>query len=55
MVLCCAVKDLGVKTIISSPIEHHAVIHALEALNKIHKVNVDYIILIMMVQLILGI
>ena len=43
MVLCCAVKDLGVKTIISSPIEHHAVIHALEALNKIHKVNVDYI------------
>ncbi|PWH10406.1 cysteine desulfurase [Bacteroidetes bacterium SCGC AAA795-G10] len=43
MVLCCAVKDLGVKTIISSPIEHHAVIHALEALNKIHKVNIEYI------------
>ena len=39
----CAVKDLGVKTIISSPIEHHAVIHALEALNKIHKVNIEYI------------
>ena len=43
MILNCAVKDLGVKTIISSPIEHHAVIHALEALNKIHKVNIDYI------------
>ena len=40
MVLYCAVKDLGVKTIISSPIEHHAVIHALEALNKIHKVKI---------------
>tara|TARA_B100000963_G_scaffold193921_1_gene168778 strand:+ start:6547 stop:7689 length:1143 start_codon:yes stop_codon:yes gene_type:complete len=43
MILNCAVKDLKVKTIISSPIEHHAVIHALEALNKIHKVNIDYI------------
>jgi len=43
MILNCAVKDLGVKTVISSPIEHHAVIHALEALNKIHKVNIDYI------------
>ena len=34
MILSCAVKDLNVKTIISSPIEHHAVIHALDALKK---------------------
>lgn len=32
MILHCAVKDLGVKRIISSPIEHHAVLHAMEAL-----------------------
>ena len=37
MILNCAVKDLNVKTIISSPIEHHAVIHALDALKKIKK------------------
>jgi len=30
MVLHCAVKDLGVKRILSSPIEHHAVLHAIE-------------------------
>lgn len=32
MVLQCAVKDLGVKTIISSKIEHHAVLHTLDTL-----------------------
>ena len=32
MILRCAVKDLGVKTIISSKIEHHAVLHTLEVL-----------------------
>jgi cysteine desulfurase len=32
MLLRCAVEDLGVKTIISSKIEHHAIIHALDFL-----------------------
>ena len=43
MILNCAVKDLSVKTIISSPIEHHAVIHALDALKKNQKINVRYL------------
>ena len=43
MILNCAVKDLDVKTIISSPIEHHAVIHALDALKKNQKINVRYL------------
>jgi cysteine desulfurase len=30
MILRCAVRDLGVKTIITSPIEHHAVLHTAE-------------------------
>lgn len=32
MLLRCAVEDLGVETIISSQIEHHAILHALEFL-----------------------
>ena len=32
MILRCGVKDLGIKTIISSRIEHHAVLHALTSL-----------------------
>lgn len=43
MILNCAVKDLGVTTLISSPIEHHAVLHALEALQKVHQVQVAYV------------
>lgn len=43
MILNCAVKDLDVKTIISSPIEHHAVLHALDALKKNQKINVRYL------------
>ena len=43
MILSCAVKDLNVKTIISSPIEHHAVLHALDALKKNQKINVRYL------------
>lgn len=36
----CAVRDLGVKRIITSPIEHHAVLHAVEQLKGI---PVDYV------------
>ncbi|MFL2596663.1 MAG: cysteine desulfurase family protein [Flavobacteriaceae bacterium] len=43
MILNCAVKDLKVTTLISSSIEHHAVLHALEALQKIHKINIAYV------------
>ena len=43
MILNCAVKDLHVKTIISSPIEHHAVLHALDALKKNKKIKVRYL------------
>ena len=32
MILRAAVKDLGIQTIISSPLEHHAVLHTLERL-----------------------
>lgn len=35
MAIACAVNDLGVERIISSPIEHHAVGHCLEAHNQV--------------------
>jgi cysteine desulfurase len=46
MAILCAVRDLGVKHIISSPIEHHAVEHSLDTANecsscKISHVNLD--------------
>lgn len=34
LILINAVKNLGVKRVISSPIEHHAVLHTIEALQK---------------------
>ncbi len=42
----CAVRDLGVRRIISSPTEHHAVLHAIEAIAReylleIHWLRVD--------------
>ncbi|MDB2340840.1 cysteine desulfurase [Flavobacteriaceae bacterium] len=43
MILHCAVKDLGVTTIISSRIEHHAVIHAMEALEANNGIKILYV------------
>ena len=43
MVLQGAVRGLGVETIITSKIEHHAVIHAVKNLEKSDKVNVHYV------------
>ena len=43
MILHSAVKDLGVKTIISSSIEHHAILHAMVALKLSHGIEVLYV------------
>ncbi|WKK67416.1 cysteine desulfurase family protein [Lutimonas zeaxanthinifaciens] len=43
MVLYNAVKELGVKRIISSPLEHHAVLHTIEALGKEFDIEIIYL------------
>lgn len=45
MILRCAVRDLGVQTIITSKIEHHAVLHTVEELEKEQSVKVEYVVL----------
>lgn len=43
MALVCAVRDLGVKRIISSPIEHHCITHTLEYLEANHGTKITYL------------
>ncbi|NDV44448.1 cysteine desulfurase family protein [Flagellimonas sediminis] len=43
MILRCAVRDLGVKTIITSKIEHHAVLHTVEELEREYGIAVWYV------------
>lgn len=42
MLIRCAVKDIGVSTIISSRLEHHAVLHTLDDL-KSSGINIKYV------------
>jgi len=43
MILRCAVRDLGVQTIITSKIEHHAVTHTVEELEERQNIQVLYV------------
>lgn len=39
----CAVRDLGVRRIISSPTEHHAVLHAIEAIAREYPLEIHWL------------
>lgn len=43
MVLKCAVNDIGIKRIITSKIEHHAVLHTIKLLEKQANIIVEYV------------
>ncbi|MCI5081166.1 MAG: cysteine desulfurase [Saprospiraceae bacterium] len=43
MALKCAVRDLGVERIISSPLEHHCILHSLDFLKKYEQVEVEMV------------
>lgn len=45
MILRCAVRDLGVTTIITTKIEHHAVLHTAEALAADGQVALEFVAL----------
>lgn len=43
MILRCAVRDLGVETIITTKIEHHAVLHTVEELQASGFISLEYV------------
>ncbi len=43
MALKCSIRDLGVKRIVSSPTEHHCVLHTLEQIKKETQTSIEYL------------
>lgn len=43
MALKCAVRDLGIQRILSTPTEHHCVLHSLEALQRDNGTEIHYL------------
>ncbi|MDG1572420.1 cysteine desulfurase family protein [Robiginitalea sp. M366] len=43
MILRCAVRDLGIRTLITSRIEHHAVLHTAEALARETGIRLEFV------------
>ncbi len=43
MALKCSVRDLGVERIITSPIEHHCVLHTIDTLKKYDNIVCDFV------------
>src|SRR5437667_9975259 len=43
MAIQCSIRDLGITHCITSPIEHHAVLHTIEELEKQSKVKVSFV------------
>jgi cysteine desulfurase len=43
MALQCGVRGLGIKQVITSPIEHHAVLHTLEVLEKAGAISIHFV------------
>ena len=43
MAIKCAIRDLGVKKIITTEIEHHCVLHSVERVQKIDQIEVQFV------------
>lgn len=43
MALKCSVRDHGIKRIITSPTEHHCILHTIESLEKTHGIKVEHV------------
>ena len=43
MAVLCSIRDLGVTHIVTSKIEHHAILHAVEAAEAAHQIKVSFV------------